>query len=146
MAKTLNRIFDPGSQTSMASAGLLVLRIVAGAFMLFNHGIGKLTRLFGEGPVKFSDPIGVGPEASLALAVFAEVLCSVLVIFGFATRLTAIPLIITMMVAAFIAHAGDPLGSKELPLLFGAIFIAIALTGAGKYSIDYFIFKKQRKF
>lgn len=130
----------------MASAGLLVLRIVAGAFMLLNHGSGKLTRLLGDGPVKFSDPIGIGPEASLALAAFAEVFCSVLVIIGFATRISAIPLIITMMVAAFIAHAGDPLGDKELPLLFAAIFISIAMTGAGKYSVDNLIYKNQGKY
>lgn len=141
MSKTLKSIFDPGSHTNMASLGLLVLRIAAGSFMLFNHGAGKLTRLFSEGPVKFSDPIGIGPEASLALAAFSEVFCAVLVIIGFATRLSAVPLIITMMVAAFIAHAGDPLGSKELPLLFGATFIAIALTGAGKFSVDNRIYK-----
>lgn len=146
MSKTLNSIFDPGSHTNLASAGLLILRIFAGAFMLFNHGAGKLTRLLGDGPVKFSDPIGIGPEASLALAAFAEVICAVFVVFGFATRLSALPLVITMMVAAFIAHAGDPLGSKELPLLFGAIFIAFALTGAGKFSIDNLIFKNRRKY
>lgn len=146
MSKRSKRIFDPGNHTNMASAGLLVLRITAGAFMYFNHGAGKLTRLFGEGPVKFSDPIGIGPEASLALATFAEVLCSVLIIIGLMTRLSAIPLIITMMVAAFIAHAADPFGSRELPLIYGAIFIAIAATGAGKYSIDNLIYKKQGKF
>lgn len=148
MSKTFNRVFDPGSHTNLASAGLFLIRIAAGVFMFSNHGLGKLTRLFGEGPIKFSDPIGIGPEASLALAAFAEAICSVLIILGLATRLSAIPLIITMMVAAFIAHADDPFLSRELPLLYGSIFIAFALAGAGKYSLDNLIYKnkKQRKF
>jgi len=141
MTKIVKSIFDPGTHSNMASSGLLILRIVAGAFML-THGNGKMVRLFGDDPIKFADPFGIGAEASLALAVFAEVFCSILVIVGVATRISVIPLIITMLVAAFIAHAGDPFGSKELPLLYGAIFVVILITGAGKYSIDNLIYKR----
>lgn len=141
MARMVKSIFDPGIHTSTASAGLLLLRLVSGAFM-FAHGDGKLVRLFGDAPIKFSDPFGIGAEASLALTVFAEVICSILVILGMATRFAVIPVIITMFVAAFIAHAGDPFGSKELPLLYAAVFIVIGLTGAGRYSADNIIYRK----
>jgi putative oxidoreductase len=42
-----------------------------------------------------------------------------------------------MLVAAFIAHAGDPFSGKEKALMYAAGFLAISLLGAGKYSIDY---------
>ena len=48
-----------------------------------------------------------------------------------------------MLTAAFYAHAADPFGTKEKPLLFFVLFIAIAVMGAGKYSIDG-IQKKRR--
>ncbi len=59
-----------------------------------------------------------------------------LVIIGFKTRLAAIPVIITMAVAAFIVHAADPLGTKEMAILYLIAFTVIALLGAGKYSVD----------
>ena len=42
----------------------------------------------------------------------------------------------TMGVAAFIVHGADPIGMKEKALLFLFGFLAIALLGAGKHSVD----------
>lgn len=114
---------------------LLVIRLGAGGMML-THGIPKIGRLFGDGPVKFSDPFGLGPEISLVLAIIAEVFCTILVMIGFKTRLATIPLILTMLTAAFYAHWNDPFGKKELPLLFACVFLGILAFGAGKYAID----------
>ncbi len=125
------------------NAGKLLIRLCASAMML-THGIPKIGRLFGEGPVKFHDPFGLGPEISLTLAVIAEVICAFLVIIGFKTRLATIPLMLTMLTAAFYAHADDPFGTKEKPLLFFVLFLAILVMGPGKYSIDG-IQKKKRK-
>jgi putative oxidoreductase len=143
MKKALSTIFNPGSYTNNISLALLWLRLITGIFML-THGDGKLLMLLGDDPIKFSDPVGIGVEASLILVVFAEVFCSVFLIFGVATRLSAIPLIITMLVAALIVHSSDPFGRKELPLLFASIFIVFAFLGAGKYSVDNLIYKKLR--
>lgn len=114
--------------------GLLLLRIGFGGMML-THGIPKLLKMI-SGDFSFGDPIGIGEPASLVLAVLGEVLFPILVIIGFKTRLSAIPVIITMAVAAFIVHAADPLGIKEKAILFLIGFIAITLLGAGKYSVD----------
>ncbi|MBZ0328169.1 MAG: DoxX family protein [Altibacter sp.] len=114
--------------------GLLLLRVGVSALML-THGIPKLINLV-TGNLEFGDPIGIGTTASLILAVIGEAICPMLVIVGFKTRWAAIPTIITMGVAAFIVHASDPIGTKEKALLFLVAFLAIALLGAGKYSID----------
>ena len=119
----------------LQNLGLLLVRLLAGGMML-THGLPKISRLFGEGPVKFADPFGLGPEVSLGLAIFAEVACSILVIIGFKTRWATIPLMITMLVAAFYAHAADPFGKKELSLLFFTLFLSILISGGGNYSVD----------
>jgi len=134
-------IFYPGSFSKYSDLILLLMRIGVGALML-SHGAGKFLKLFGDEPVKFADPLGVGAGASLALAVFAEVFCSIFLIFGFATRLSVVPLIITMLVAVFIIHTHDPFPKKELPLLYIIIYLAIAIFGAGKFSVDNWIYKK----
>jgi putative oxidoreductase len=48
----------------------------------------------------------------------------------------AIPLAITMIVAAFIVHADDPFGKKELALLYLSGCLTLIFTGAGKFSVD----------
>ena len=120
-----------------SSLALLLLRVGSGGLML-THGIPKLQRLFGGAEIKFADPFGLGPVISLGLATFAEVICAILVIIGFKTRLAVTPLIITMLVAAFYAHWDDPFGRKELPLLFCTVFVSLLLTGGGAYSLDKF--------
>jgi putative oxidoreductase len=117
-----------------ADLGLLLLRVVTAGFLL-RHGLSKLER-WDTLLTEFSDPIGVGAGPSFVLAVFAEVVCAVLVICGAFTRLATIPPLVTMLVAAFIVHAADPWARKELPLLFGQAFAAIALLGPGRFSID----------
>jgi len=139
----MKSIFDPGNYTQKANFALLILRVAIGIFML-THGMGKFYKLFGDEPIAFADPIGIGVTASLVLAVFAEVFCSVFLIFGLGTRLAAIPLIITMFVAGFIVHAGDEFRVKEMAFLYLVVYIAIALKGAGKFSLDALIFNKMK--
>ncbi len=137
----LKNLFNPGMYTQKVNIALLFLRVSIGILML-THGTGKFITLLDGGPIEFADPIGIGPAASLALAVFAEFVCSLLLIFGVATRFTIIPLIITMLVAAFIVHADDVFHVKEKAFLFLTVFITIAIAGAGKISADNLIYKK----
>lgn len=118
--------------------GLLVLRVGVGAFMLFAHGWGKLAG-FGELAGKFPDPIGVGSTVSLVLAIFAEVLCALLVIVGLGTRFAAVPLLVTMLVAAFVVHADDPWSKQEFALLYAIPFLTLVFTGGGRYALDSLI-------
>lgn len=114
---------------------LLILRIASGGMMAYSHGWGKLQKML-SGDMSFADPIGVGEEASLVLTVFAEFVCGVLVALGLFTRAALVPLIITMVVAVFIIHADDPFSKMEFGLLFLAPYLALFLTGPGKYSLD----------
>jgi len=114
--------------------GLLILRVGVSGLML-THGIPKLMQLL-EGNMEFGDPLGIGSSLSLILTVIGEALCPILIIFGIKTRLASIPPIITMLVAAFIVHASDPVATKEKALLYLIGFVAIGLMGAGRFSVD----------
>ncbi len=143
MKQIIKAIFNPGDYPKNVSIALLILRVVIGIFML-THGIGKFQTLFGSEPIKFADPIGIGATASLALTVFSEVFCSILLIIGLGTRFAAIPLLITMMVAAFIVHINDGFGKQEFALIYALIYTTIIIIGAGKYSLDYIIFSHRK--
>jgi putative oxidoreductase len=126
---------DPSNPVSIA---LLVARLGIAALML-THGIPKLNMLLSGTPVQFPPVLGLSAQLSLGLAVFAEVLCSVLILIGFATRLASIPLIITMLVAVIVIHGADPVAIKEPALHYLLVYIVLLFAGGGKFSIDHLV-------
>ena len=124
--------------------GLLILRAGFGLMMAFGHGLGKLLML-ASGIIKFPDVLFIPKEVGLVLAVLAEFFAALAVTVGFKTRLSAIPVILTMIVAGFVVHwndaffamnAGDG-GSKEMAVIYLIGFAAVAVLGPGKYSFDH---------
>lgn len=137
---------EPGDRWSRVrvlatDAGLLLLRAGTGAFMLV-HGIPKLTS-FGERAGRFPDPLHVGPTTSLVLAIFGEVVCSVLLIAGLGTRLFAVPYAFTMFVAGVIVHAGDDWDTREKAMLYLLLGVVVALVGPGRLSLDEVIRRRR---
>lgn len=124
--------------------GLLVLRVGAG-LMLMTHGIPKLQRLIEGRGGDWADPIGLGPLPSLVLVAFAEFLCSLLVVLGVRTRWAAVPPVIAMTVAAFVAKAGEPFGERELALVFLVAFLTLVFTGGGAWSFDAWWAKRRSR-
>ncbi len=127
------------SSTDWAS---LILRLSLGLLML-THGFPKFMKYFSGEEIKFADPVFIGMGVTFAFAVFAEFFCSILIILGLWTRLAVIPLMATMLVAVSIIHANDPMGKKELPLLYLFPFIALFLLGSGRFSMDAFLNKNR---
>jgi putative oxidoreductase len=136
------RFFNTSSPVKYFHTSMLMMRLAVGAFML-THGLPKLEKLTSDEPIKFADPFGFGPAASLVLIVFAEVLCSVFIILGLGTRLASMVLLIAMLVAAFHAHANDPFATKEKALMYIIFYAMFLVFGSGKYSIDNLIIRKK---
>jgi putative oxidoreductase len=130
----MRKRFLTTTSNTNASLGLLILRLGVGGLML-THGYPKLVRLL-DGNMKFGDPLGIGSELAFILIIFAEFVCSILIMLGIYTRLASIPLIIGMMIAAFIHHSADPLNIKERALLYLVVFLCLLFTGSGKYAVD----------
>jgi putative oxidoreductase len=138
----LRNLLDDGSGLksgfSLLSVGILIERLALGGMMLAAHGFPKLKN-FDQLTTQFPDPLGLGSFTSLLLAISAEVFCSILVILGLGTRVAAVPLVITMLVASVIVHADDPWQRKEFALLYLIPFLSMIFTGAGRYSIDHLL-------
>jgi len=137
----MKRLFKVEHHTGNVDIALLILRLVIGVLMLV-HGFPKMLTLFSGEPIQFPALVGT-PEVSLAMAVFAEVVCSLLIIFGLGTRLATIPLIITMLVAVFLVHGADPFAKQEMGIHYLVSYVVLLITGSGKYSIDQLMTSRQ---
>lgn len=128
----------PPALSGGANLGVLILRLTLGCLML-THGYPKFEKLL-SGDTSFANPIFLGEATSLMLTVFAEFVCSLLLIFGFLTRPALVFLAVTMAVAVFIVHADDGMTKQELPFLYLAGYICLLFTGPGKFSVDEKVF------
>ncbi len=136
--KPLLRLANLDFLPTNTSAAQLLLRVWVGASMFFFHGLGKLTR-FSELSESFADPFGVGSTVSLVLALLAEVVGSALLILGLFTRASAMLGVITMCTAFFFVHSAKlppTEGHGEMAFIYLAIYAALLVAGAGRYSLD----------
>lgn len=131
---TRHWLFDPGRDGGPRDIGLLILRVGLAVAMM-THGWGKLQG-FAERSEQFPDPLGLGSPVSMALAIFAELVCAVAVAIGLLTRWSVLPIVFTMMVAFFVIHGDDSFREKELALTYLVGFVAVLLAGPGRLSVD----------
>lgn len=135
----MKKLFSTKYSDNGIAFAALVLRLSLGGLMMA-HGYQKLMN-FGAKSASFADPFGIGHSTSMALTIFAEFFCAVLVILGLLTRLACIPPIIVMAVATFKTYNGEVFGKGETTALFLSGFIALLFTGPGKVSMDRLIGK-----
>ena len=131
----MKKLLHSSPSTFQINFSLLILRLGIGVLML-THGWPKLMRLLAGGEISFPDPLGMGATLSLVMATLTEVLGSVLIMLGLATRFAAFSLAFTMAVAVFIVHADDPFSRMELGLIYLLAYVVLLFTGSGKYSVD----------
>lgn len=123
------------------AVGLLLLRLWFGLVLALGHGLPKLGRLEGfvEGVAKMGLP---APALMAYAAVGAELVGGLMLALGLLTRLSAVPVAITMLVAAFLRHASDPWMKKEFALAYAAAALVLFVTGGGRFSLDALLFGK----
>lgn len=133
MLKLLKLSFLPKSP----DYGLLILRVALGFSMLLLHGRGKMLN-FTATLEKFPALFGFPANVNLGLAIFAEVVCSTLLIAGLFTRFAALVLAATMGSAFFFVHKSALVGAQsgELAMVYLIAYVTLLFTGAGKYSVD----------
>lgn len=136
----LQNFLFPTYHSMGLSTLLLVCRIAFGS-MFISHGLQKLAS-FSIISNTFPSVMGMGSKLSLCLAIFAEVFCTMGFITGFLYRLSMIPMIFTMCMAAFVIHAKDPFSTKELALLYLFVFIMMYILGPGSFAADWFFAKR----
>lgn len=135
----MKKLFGPKSLNTDIAA--LLLRLIFGGMFVY-YGYVKFVNYDVILPM-FTDIIGIGAKLSFNLVIFAELFCGFFILIGFATRLSVVPVFITMVIAYFVAHAKDPFDAKQIAFLYMLLCFVVFVLGSGKYSADALLFRKK---
>ena len=131
---------------ALVDVGLLILRIGIGIIFMI-HGLPKLL-----GGVETWTQIGstmsligisFAPTFWGFMAASSEAIGGLFIILGLLHRPVALMLVITMLMALLMhVTGGDSFGIYSNALKGLVVFIALAITGPGKYSLDYMYLRR----
>ncbi|WKD51240.1 DoxX family protein [Microbulbifer spongiae] len=161
----MKSVFFGGHEAKACASATIFIRLAVGLAVFFPEGLQKLL---------FADILGAGRFAGIGIPLpgffgpfvgVVECLCGLMIIFGVATRLATIPLIITMCVALLSTKLPILLGHDwwifrvselgrygfwsaqhearaDMVMLLSLIFLLIA--GAGRWSVDHWLWNRQK--
>ncbi|MES2225108.1 MAG: DoxX family protein [Patescibacteria group bacterium] len=135
---------------SRINSALLIIRIIIG-LIFFLHGIAKFNMGI-DGTTAFFASVGIPLAALFAwIVTLVETFGGLALILGIGTRITALLLAITMIVASIIViQMGSPLINTqlatgyELNLALIAALIPIIILGPGRYSLARYVIIKDQ--
>jgi putative oxidoreductase len=123
----------------MQDTGKLILRLALGLLILF-HGVSKLMN--GIDPILAGVTSAGLPRDFGYLVYVGEVVAPILIVIGFLTRPAALVIAINMIVAVYLVHTSQFFTlaktggwALELQGMYFFTAVAIALLGAGRYSV-----------
>ena len=128
------------------NVALLALRLILATVFIF-HGSQKLFGWFGgyglTATGQYMESIGIPfGTASAFLAASTEFFGGILLLAGVLVPFVTIPMVVTMLVASFVAHGGGfsaQTGGMEYPLTLAVTLASLGLLGAGDWTLERFI-------
>ena len=121
--------------------GMFCFRVLASIELIAAHGLKKVGVGVPEAE-HIPNPLQLPEAFNNGFAIAANLFFPLLVIVGFCTRLATIPTLAVTLTGYFVVHwHGTPL-EKDTPFMYSLVFLLIAVMGAGKYSIDNYLYKK----
>ena len=112
--------------------GLLFLRASGALFLLWVHGLPKLLN-YSEQLKLIEDPFHLGAHVTLLLAIFAEVLCPLLILVGVLVRLACLPILAVLLIAMVVVHPEWTLFEGQCGWLLLILFTSVLIAGPGRF-------------
>lgn len=147
LADFFARMFLRFTGYTYSNMARLFIRLFVG-IMFMQFGIRHLVN-FSQLSIDFPTIFSLSSETCLIIMIIIELVCSLLIMIGFLTRLSTIPPIFSMIAAEYyivhdlLPHSSlyglDSTQPGYLPIMFIGIYLFILLAGPGKISLDYFI-------
>jgi putative oxidoreductase len=82
------------------------------------------------------DPFHLGAHLTLSLAIFAEVLCPLLIVAGVLVRLACLPILFVLLVAMLIVHPQWSVAEGQFGWLLLILFTTVFIAGPGRLALN----------
>ena len=124
-----------------ADKATLFLRLFIGA-LLFTQAITK-SQQYPWLESEYPTILGIDGASVVTIVGLLELIAGVMLTVGLLTRLVAIVMAIAMLAAAFVFFPGQSFDQSELKVVYAGIYVALAISGGGRYAFDTIIFVKR---
>lgn len=131
-------LFPPIGTSDKAT---LFLRLFIGA-LLFTQAITK-SQQYPWLESEYPSILGIDGASVVTIVGLLELIAGVMLTIGLLTRLVAIVMAVAMLAAAFVFFPGQSFDQSELKVVYAGIYVAIAISGGGRYAFDTLIFVKR---
>jgi putative oxidoreductase len=134
--RTRDFLFLPGNARH-ADLGLLLLRCVTGAFLVYQSHDNVFSAARMDEFVKFLTQFGFPmPELMAPLSVYAQFAAGIAFILGFLTRWAGLITAFNFIVAVYMVHWTDPVPGIWPAAILVFLGLYFGLRGSGRYGLD----------
>lgn len=141
MKKVIQTLTNPFPSDTLFQVALLIFRVLLSVEMIYAHGLKKIG-IGVEVAEVVPNPMNFPESINNLFAISANIFFPILIIFGIFTRLAVLPILAVTLTGYFVLHFNDAPLVKDAPFIYSLSYLLILILGAGKYSVDYYLFKK----
>ena len=133
----LKRVLLLSRNVDFADAGLLALRCVTGAFLIYQSHDNVLSEARMDEFVKFLTQFGFPfPELMAPLSVYAQFAAGIAFILGLFTRWFGLITAFNFIVAVWMVHWNDPVPGIWPAAILVVLGLYFGLRGSGRFGLD----------
>lgn len=134
----MNNFFS--SSPLWQTTGLFLIRCILGAFLIY-HGWEIFSASKINGYLEWNEFKGTNGKLLVMTGKASELIAGIFFILGFLTRVASLLIIATMIYITFFLGHGKIWYEDQYPFLFILLALVFLFTGAGRISLDNFLFK-----
>jgi putative oxidoreductase len=125
--------------TGINNAALLGYRILLALELFRVHGLKKFRVENGQRE-QVPNPLGLPDKLNGLVAMFSDTAVPFFLMIGIVTRIILLPAIGVTSVGYFLVHRKDSIEVRDVPYMYTLSLIFIWIVGAGRYSVDFYLF------
>lgn len=141
MRKLIQILTKPLPEDNGLHLPLLFFRILLSVELIYAHGLKKIGIGVAEAE-QVPNPLHLPEMINNVFAISANIFFPILVMLGFFTRLSVLPILAVTLTGYFVLHFHDAPLMKDAPFMYSLSYLLILFLGPGRYSLDYYLFKR----
>ena len=143
MKKLIQSITDPHSEGILYHIILLGFRVLISAEMIYMNGIIYIS--LSSNVAELPNPFHLKTTVNILILFSVNLFFPLLIMLGLFTRVLVLPILAMTTVGYFVLYYHESPILRNQSFLYSLSYFLILFLGAGKFSLDYYIYTKTKK-